>query len=445
MPVLLLIGLVAIIAYQYYVVREGFKNANDCVSGCEYGSNKTYKCYASNTGDNCEQNPNEPINTDEFGCSRCKRCKWCIRDNTGYCVSKADYPGDECPPPPCDLTCPTGSSCKILSTGPKCIKCDLACANGTKCVFKPDGTPKCSTNAPANSENNSGNSTDSKKCLEKAVAMTKDKCLDFKELIKSTNIQAMNCAMTDLECLKKKGLYLNDLNGALMAGSNDPKCTGILSNDYPDGKITYYLWTKPAVFTPLLSQIPEMADALSKLNGQVPPNIANMKFMKFIPCSNDSSDSKSEGRGTKKELESEYSEWLDRDFTKERDSNDRWNQSFPLPLTPTYNNMSKTSKEADESKKKSDMLRDIQSIVHNELVSNLQMTSSNSQPYLQKVKRNGKSKDTCDDCDDDANDQIAEQQGKEMSTTRPKRPCPQDMNDYIRKDSIPCMGCTLDY
>lgn len=437
LPVLLLIGLVAIIAYQYYVVREGFKNANDCISGCEYGSGATYKCYATPTEDNCAQNPKEPNNTDEWGCKRCSRCKWCIQNNTGYCVSKAEYPGDKCPPPPCDITCQPGSACKMFKTGPKCITCNLDCTDGKKCMFDSDGKEVCKLPSAGNSGGNSP-----KKCLDNAVAMTNDKCLDFKELIKSTNIQAMNCDMTDLECLKKKGLYLNDLNGALMAGSNDPKCTGILSNDYPDGKITYYLWTKPAVFTSLVSQVPEMAAALSQLNGQVPGNIAKMKFMKFIPCPDDSDNSKSKESGIKKELESEYSKWLERDFTKERDSDERRNQSFPLPLTPTYNNMSKTSKEADESKKKSDMLRDIQSIVHNELISNLQMTSSNSQPYLQKMKRNGKSKD---DDDDDCDDQIAEQQGKEMSTTRPKRPCPQDMNDYIRKDSIPCMGCTLDY
>jgi len=34
-------------------------------------------------------------------------------------------------------------------------------------------------------------------------------------------------------------------------------------------------------------------------------------------------------------------------------------------------------------------------------------------------------------------------QGREMGQ-RPKW-CPKNMDDYIRKDSIPCYGCTLDY
>ena len=36
-------------------------------------------------------------------------------------------------------------------------------------------------------------------------------------------------------------------------------------------------------------------------------------------------------------------------------------------------------------------------------------------------------------------------QGQEHSrATRPTY-CPKDMNEYIRKDSIPCYACTLDY
>jgi hypothetical protein len=32
----------------------------------------------------------------------------------------------------------------------------------------------------------------------------------------------------------------------------------------------------------------------------------------------------------------------------------------------------------------------------------------------------------------------------EMKAVRPTY-CPKDMNQYIRKDEIPCWGCTLDY
>jgi hypothetical protein len=93
----------------------------------------------------------------------------------------------------------------------------------------------------------------------------------------------------------------------------------------------------------------------------------------------------------------------------------------------------------DQSK----LLRDIQEVVHNEMMLTKQATTASSQPHLQ-----GENDDQ--DCSESTvpankgNISAAEQQGIEASSARSKL-CPKDMNKYIRKDGIPCWGCTLDY
>jgi hypothetical protein len=77
-------------------------------------------------------------------------------------------------------------------------------------------------------------------------------------------------------------------------------------------------------------------------------------------------------------------------------------------------------------------LRDIQDIVRTELLSTKQITTANSQPVLSAATA------------PIATGQIAEQQGREAVTAREKA-CAKDMSQYIRKDSIPCWNCTLDY
>lgn len=80
------------------------------------------------------------------------------------------------------------------------------------------------------------------------------------------------------------------------------------------------------------------------------------------------------------------------------------------------------------------LLRDIQQIVHNELLQTKGMTTANSQPLFQTASQ-GKVL---------VSDDPSLQQGAEMKSTRPTY-CPKDMSQYIRKDQIPCWGCTLDY
>ena len=93
----------------------------------------------------------------------------------------------------------------------------------------------------------------------------------------------------------------------------------------------------------------------------------------------------------------------------------------------------------DQSK----LLRDIQEVVHNEMMLTKQATTASSQPHLQ-------GEDDDQDCSEPTapatKDKLsaAEQQGIEASSARSKL-CPKDMNKYIRKDGIPCWGCTLDY
>jgi hypothetical protein len=80
------------------------------------------------------------------------------------------------------------------------------------------------------------------------------------------------------------------------------------------------------------------------------------------------------------------------------------------------------------------LLRDIQQIVRNEVLQTRGMTTANAQPLFQAASK--------------GNALVSEdpslQQGAEHCNSRPKV-CPKDMSQYIRKDQIPCWGCTVDY
>lgn len=80
------------------------------------------------------------------------------------------------------------------------------------------------------------------------------------------------------------------------------------------------------------------------------------------------------------------------------------------------------------------LLRDIQQIVHNELLQNKGMTTANAQPLFQAASKERVL----------LSEDPSLQQGAEHCNSRPKV-CPKDMSQYIRKDQIPCWGCTLDY
>ena len=94
-----------------------------------------------------------------------------------------------------------------------------------------------------------------------------------------------------------------------------------------------------------------------------------------------------------------------------------------------------SSSTASSKQKKSNLLRDIRDIVHNELMLERGMTSAGAQPLFQTASQGSTLGQ------EDVSPALY--QGQEMGQ-RPKW-CPKNMDDYIRKDSIPCYGCTLDY
>ena len=102
--------------------------------------------------------------------------------------------------------------------------------------------------------------------------------------------------------------------------------------------------------------------------------------------------------------------------------------------------------EAKNLKSKSDLIRDIREVIRNELSRFKSMTTASSQDVLkEQAQKDNKVISRKMDNDIDVSNQIAEQQGREMSAYNPKRECPANMDEYIRKDSIPCWGCSLDY
>ena len=101
------------------------------------------------------------------------------------------------------------------------------------------------------------------------------------------------------------------------------------------------------------------------------------------------------------------------------------NSTMPqrMEITPDTN-VSETTATAASLQKKSNFLKEIQKMIHNEFLS-----ARSTNPI------------GIDDSADvaDVEDTVSTMQGKEYGKRMP------DMTQYIRKDSIPCAGCTLDY
>jgi len=113
--------------------------------------------------------------------------------------------------------------------------------------------------------------------------------------------------------------------------------------------------------------------------------------------------------------------------------------------------MSDTGYAAMALKQQSDLLSGIQNIVHNELIA-----SRMTQPIVPKDSKNVQSNATAQGHDynqvknsakgnpqqatsSDSCDQIKDSAPAPYQSSMP------DMSEYIRKDSIPCWGCSLDY
>ena len=127
-----------------------------------------------------------------------------------------------------------------------------------------------------------------------------------------------------------------------------------------------------------------------------------------------------------------------------------------IPIVPE-NKISPTGQDASSLQKQMDLFGAIQKIVRNELLAwrstKPLLPGETEHTTTEDDKSNGKSKKT-----QKQEDTVATAQGKEYENSCykgteyrcPKNPdgsCPPipDMSEYIRKDKIPCWGCSLDY
>jgi len=109
----------------------------------------------------------------------------------------------------------------------------------------------------------------------------------------------------------------------------------------------------------------------------------------------------------------------------------------PTVVSPTVE-ISDTGFKAMELNKKSNMLNDIQQIVKNELLAD-RMLDSSIKNTLNKPKKAYKKK-SCDSYDNSC-DNSYDDSCTDASDDSPKI----DMSQYIKKDQIPCWGCSIDY
>jgi hypothetical protein len=102
--------------------------------------------------------------------------------------------------------------------------------------------------------------------------------------------------------------------------------------------------------------------------------------------------------------------------------------------------LSETGYNAMALQQKSDLLKDIQKVVKNELISNRNTTpviteDANCEEGTSSTAQGKEYEDSCyKDTDSDS--------GKKSDKCCPPVP---DMTKYIKKDAIPCWGCSLDY
>ena len=119
-------------------------------------------------------------------------------------------------------------------------------------------------------------------------------------------------------------------------------------------------------------------------------------------------------------------------------NNDVSNSHSSVPITPISDIQGLASTKLNDA----NTLQDIQKIVHNELLRQKGMTTGAQMAFL------GENKTHQEEEEDDINSS-ANYQGKEYrrdcakNTGTRNSPRVPDMNNYIRKDSIPCWGCTL--
>jgi hypothetical protein len=102
------------------------------------------------------------------------------------------------------------------------------------------------------------------------------------------------------------------------------------------------------------------------------------------------------------------------------------------PILSTLPATSELDAIAHDKQERAKLIRDIQEAVRTELLADKKITTANAQPLI----KNSSDSSSCSV----STQSSAEQQGKEAITARAV-----DMSQYVRKDSIPCWNCTLDY
>ena len=115
------------------------------------------------------------------------------------------------------------------------------------------------------------------------------------------------------------------------------------------------------------------------------------------------------------------------------------NPPKPTIISPTVE-LSDTGYKAMELNKKSNMINDIQQIVKNELLADrmLDSTVKNTSTKPEKARRK-KSCDPDNSCDSDNSCDNSYDSCTDASESKI------DMSKYIKKDEIPCWGCSIDY
>jgi hypothetical protein len=90
---------------------------------------------------------------------------------------------------------------------------------------------------------------------------------------------------------------------------------------------------------------------------------------------------------------------------------------------------------ASDAAARAALIRDVEAALKQDLLFQKAMTTANSQANL-----------CLGDEEDEDIDSAALMQGQEYSSNCPSRPtpCPKDMNEYVRKDSVPCYNCSVD-
>lgn len=131
--------------------------------------------------------------------------------------------------------------------------------------------------------------------------------------------------------------------------------------------------------------------------------------------------------------------------------------SSSSPSSPSVVSVSDIAYDAMTAKQKSDLIRDIQRTIRHELLSARQLEHPEYEQEQEQEERAGSASvhqgrdytRRCENNNGEGGEGEGEGEGEEQYRC-PKNPdgsCPPvpDMSKYIRKDQIPCWGCSVDY